>query len=81
MFEVFIGKNKQGKDKKYIVVDYSAINTLKKCADLLTYCKRFFKCSEDHLRSYNGYVYKDGLYFDNPAIPGAKLVVIVTYAK
>lgn len=81
MFEVFIGKNKQGKDKKYIVADYAAVRGKKAWHSFLEYGRKFFKCSLDHIKAQPGYVYKNDLYLDNPAKPGSKLVSVLTYIK
>ncbi|MBQ5767853.1 MAG: hypothetical protein IIV94_03065 [Clostridiales bacterium] len=81
MFEIYIGKNKQGKDKKYIVADYAAVRGKKAWHSFIEYGRKFFKCSLDHIKVHTGYVYKDDLYLDNPAKPGSKLVSVLTYVK
>lgn len=73
-YELFIGKNKQGRDKKYLVFDYNM-----PYSKVFAYGKRFFRCSGLHLYVDDGYIWDDGLYLSNPAIPGAKLVTIACY--
>ena len=75
-FELYIGKNKQGRDKKYLVFEYSM-----PYSKAFACGKRFFRCSAEHLYAETGYIWDDELYLSNPAIPGAKLVTVVTYYK
>ena len=73
-FEIYEGLN--GRKKKYIVLFndefyFEAVKCLKKLNH----------CSEDHIHLTVGYIWKDELYLRNPAIPGAKLVTVLTYIR
>lgn len=73
-YELFIGKNKQGRDKKYLVFDHRVkVTAVHAC------CKKFFHCAGWNVCIEDAYVWKDNLYLLNPAIPGAKLVTVAYY--
>lgn len=63
-----------GRKKKYIVT--------KKDADYLevvSFAKRFFKCSEAHITFEPGYIYKGKLYLNDPMKYGTKVVGVAYY--
>jgi len=78
-FEIYEGFTKR--KKKYIVADYAAVRDKKAWHSFIEYSRKFFKCSLDHITLQTGYVYEDELYLENPAIPGARLVTVLTYVR
>lgn len=77
LFEIYEGLGSRKKTFAVIPFKYkeeqldAAVNHLKKVNH----------CSSQHLYLTTGYVWKDGLYFENPAIPGAKLVSVLLYVR
>jgi len=78
LFENYEGEGRNGKPKKYVVTDY--INFKKRSA-VLKYCKRFFRCSEQHIDLRPGWIYKDELYFERPLKVGAQIVLVGYYVR
>ena len=76
LFEIYEGEGRNGKPKKYIVTDFS-----KKRSEVLKYCKRLFRCSEQHIDLRPGWIYKNELYLDRPHKGGEKLVAVGYYVR
>lgn len=47
----------------------------------VNHLKKVNHCSSEHLHLTVGYVWKDELYLENPAIPGARLVSVLYYVR
>ena len=75
-FEIYEGEGLNGKPKKYVVTDFRT-----KRSELLKYCKRLFRCSEQHIDMRPGWIYKDELYLEHPHKGGAKLVAVASYVR
>lgn len=73
-FEIYLSFSKR--PKKYVV---SAFKT--KRSEVLKYCKRLFKCSEQHISIRWGWICKDELYLECPHNAGAQLVVVGFYVR
>lgn len=71
-FEIYEGFTKR--KKKYVVTDIHA-----NYSEVMSFCKKLFKCSEEHVCNSSGYIYKGKLYLDDPEMPGAKRVGIAYY--
>lgn len=77
-YEIYEGFTKR--KKKYIVSNIN-INQ-KEFADLLDFCRKFFKCSIAHLQLCEGYIWNGELYLELTAdIFGAKPVNVITYVR
>ena len=71
-FEIYLSFSKR--PKKYVVTDIHA-----NYSEVMSFCKKLFKCSEEHVCNSSGYIYKGKLYLDDPEKPGAKLVGVAYY--
>ena len=65
-YELFIGKTKQGRDKKYIVA--------KTYFDSIKAAKKVLKVAEDHILCQVAYTVGDDLFFIEPHKRGQKKV-------
>lgn len=76
-FEIYEGLGSRKKTFAVIPYEYkteqldAAVNHLKKVNH----------CSSKHLHLTVGYVWEDGLFLENPAIPGARLVCVLYYVR
>ena len=78
MYEVFIGKNKQGRDKKYLVAKLGkSLN--KELDDFIIYATKFFKVRPKNLLLSRGWTVGDDLYFKNPKTKGQHKVWVISY--
>ena len=73
-FEIYLSFSKR--PKKYVVSELST-----KRSEALKYCKRLFKCSEQHIDLRPGWIYKDELYLENPHKVGAQIVCVASYVR
>ena len=71
-FEIYEGFTKR--KKKYVVTDIHA-----NYSEVMSFCKKLFKCSEEHVDYTCGFLYRGKLYLDDPEMPGAKLVGVAYY--
>lgn len=75
-YEVYESFSKKRTSKKYLVTsiyeDYQ---------DVMSFAKRFFKCSEAHIEFTCGYIYKDELYLEDPEIRGTRVVGVAYYVR
>lgn len=77
-FEIYEGLDER--KKKFVVVPRGAGD--KKLVDeAASYLTKLNHCSRKHIKTAVGYVWKDELYLQNPAIPGARLVTVLTYIR
>ena len=76
-YEIFLSFSKR--PKKYIVATrkLSAVNVVA----MKYYCKRFFKCSEKHIKITLAYINNDELYFENPEKSGTRMVYVGYYVR
>lgn len=75
MFEVFIGKNKQGRDKKFLVATTKDLEAFISCAI------KFFKVRRKHLLLMPGWTVGEDLYLINPKTKGQHKTWVITYFK
>ena len=73
-FEIYLSFSKR--PKKYIVA-----STYCSVVDMKYYCKRFFKCSEKHIKITLAYINKDELYFEYPGKSGTRTVYVGFYVR
>ena len=73
-FEIYEGFTKR--KKKYIVFATNVPGP-----EAYEYCKKFFKCSVDHLVYSLGYLYKGELYLEDPDVPETRVVRIMYYVR
>lgn len=73
-FEIYESFTKKRTTKKYLVTEIDA-----DYQEVMTYAKRFFKCSEAHIDFTYGYIYKDELYLSDFGLPSSVEVVGVAY--
>ena len=71
-FEIYEGFTKR--KKKYIVVNAEFVGE-----EDLSFCKKFFHCSDKHLYIAAGYILDKNLYLEDPESKKAKDVFVVTY--
>ena len=76
-YEIFLSFSKR--PKKYIVATSSS--RYFHVVAMKFYCKRFFKCSEQHIAIRLGYINKDELYFENPEKSGTRMVYVGYYVR
>ena len=74
-YEIYLSFSKR--PKKYIVATLTAVNVVA----MKYYCKRFFKCSEQHIAIRLGWIYKDELYFEDPEKSGTRMVYVGYYVR
>ena len=77
LFEIYEGLGSRKKTFTVIPYKYN-VNQAVAAADHL---KKLNHCSLKHIHITKGYIWKDELYLQNPAIPGAKLVTVLTYTR
>ena len=70
-YELFIGKTKQGRDKKYFVSKYMSVAN--------NAAKRTLKVTEAHILIQESWTVGDDLYFNNPHKRGQKKVWAASY--
>lgn len=73
-FEIYEGFTKR--KKKYIVVNANLVGE-----EELSFCKKFFRCSDKHLYIAVGYILDKKLYLEDPGSKKAKDVFVVTYIR
>lgn len=73
-FEIYEGFTKR--KKKYIVVNADFVGE-----EDLSFCKKFFRCSDKHLYIAAGYILDKKLYLEDPRSKKAKDVFVVTYVR
>lgn len=73
-YEIYLSFSKR--PKKYVVADFSAQRS-----KVLKYCKRFFKCSEQHIKITLAYINNDELYFEFPDADGTRIVYAGYYVR
>lgn len=73
-FEIYLSFSKR--PKKYVVADFKT-----KRSEALKYCKRLFKCSEQHINISYGWIYKDELYLKHPNKVEAQIVCVASYVR
>jgi len=78
MYEVFIGKNKQGRDKKYLVATLSK-KVNKELDEFINEAIKFFKVRPKNLYLTRGWTVGEDLYFRNPKTKGQRKVWVITY--
>ncbi len=77
-FEIYEGLDQR--KKKYVVVPKEP-GDIYYIGEAAAYLRKLNHCSGLHIESAVGYVWKDELYLQNPAIPGARLVTVLTYVR
>ena len=77
LFEIYEGLGSRKKTFAVISFNYKS----KELDAAFNYLKKVNHCSGKHICGTKGYVWKDELYFENPAIPGAKLVKVLYYIR
>lgn len=77
LFEIYEGLGSRKKTFAVIPFNYTA----EQFEAAVNYLKRINHCSLDHLKGAVGYIWKDELYLQNPAIPGARLVSVLYYIR
>lgn len=77
-FEIYEGLDQR--KKKFVVVPKGA-GDIYHIGEAAAYLRKLNHCSGQHIESAVGYVWKDELYLQNPAIPGARLVTVLTYVR
>lgn len=65
MFEIYKSEGKRS--KSYIVT----ADRRRSINDLISYAKRYFRCSETHIEIVNGWILENELYLENPHKRGA----------
>ena len=75
MFEVYEGRTEKQNRKKTYLVDEVGISY----NDMLEAAKKFFRCSEAHIKIVFGYVLNDELYLDDPKLKGTKMKAVAFY--
>lgn len=77
-FEIYEGYNKR--KKTYIVarIDDADFNTV---SQLMKTAKKYFRCSEEHVKIWIGYLYKGELYLEDPQKSSAKSVYVAWYVS
>lgn len=78
-FEIYEGEGRNGKPKKYIVAT-SKLRSVS-VVDMKYYCKRFFNCSEKHIKITLAYINHDELYFEDPVKSGTRMVYVGYYVR
>lgn len=78
-FEIYEGEGRNGKPKKYIVAT-SKLRSVS-VVDMKYYCKRFFNCSEKHIKITLAYINNDELYFEDPVKSGTRMVYVGYYVR
>ena len=73
-YEIYLSSSKR--PKKYVIAEISA-----DYADVISFCKKLFKCSKKHIDLSPGWIYKDELYLENPHIVRAHAVVVGCYVR
>ena len=76
-FEIYESLSKRKKTFAVIPFNY----TTEQSSAAINYLKRVNHCSSEHVVWAIGFVWKDELYFENPAIPGAKIVSVFSYVR
>ena len=77
LFEIYEGLG--SRKKTFTVISYKYKEEQLDAA--VNHLKRVNHCSSEHLYLTTGYIWKDELYLQNPAIPGAKLVSVLYYIR
>ena len=77
LFEIYEGLG--SRKKTFAVIPYKYKEEQLDAA--VNHLKRVNHCSSEHLYMTAGYIWKDELYLQNPAIPGAKLVTVLYYVR
>ena len=77
LFEIYEGLG--SRKKTYIVIPFNY--TTEELDAAVKYLKILNHCSSQHLYLTVGYIWKDELYLENPAIPGARLVSVLYYVR
>lgn len=77
-FEIYEGFTKR--KKKYVVFYHMPPAETHELEDIIVFCKKFFKCGENHLRYQVGYIYKRQLYLVRPNNK-ARSVSVITYIR
>lgn len=75
-FEIYKGYNKR--KKTYIVARHEDITTANQ---LMMTAKKYFRCSEEHVKLWIGYLYKGELYLEDPQKSSAKCVYVAWYVS
>ena len=77
LFEIYEGLG--SRKKTYIVIPFNY--TTEELDAAVKYLKILNHCSSQHLYLTVGYVWRNNLYFEDPAIPGAKDVAFLFYSR
>ncbi len=77
LFEIYERLGSRKKTYAVIPINYTAKELDAACKHL----KKLNHCSSYHIYVKCGYVWKDNLYFEDPAIPGAKDVAVLFYVR
>lgn len=77
LFEIYEGLGSRKKTFAVIPINY----TVKELDAAAKHLKKLNHCSSYHIFVKCGYVWKDNLYFEDPAIPGAKDVAVLFYVR
>lgn len=77
LFEIYEGLG--SRKKTFTVIPYQYKEEQLDAA--VNHLKRVNHCSSEHLYLTTGYIWKDELYLQNPAIPGARLVSVLYYIR
>ena len=77
LFEIYEGLG--SRKKTFTVIPYKYKEEQLDAA--VNHLKRVNHCSSEHLYMTAGYIWKDELYLQNPAIPGARLVSVLYYIR
>lgn len=79
-FEIYKGYNKR--KKTYIVARLDATTSTAGLADeLMNTAKKYFRCSEEHVKIWSGYLYKGELYLEDPQKSSAECVYVAWYVS
>lgn len=76
-YEIYLSFSKR--PKKYIVATRKLTDV--NVVAMKYYCKRFFKCSEKHIKITLAYINNDELYFEDPVKSGTRMVYVGYYVR
>lgn len=77
-FEIYKGYNKR--KKTYIVARINDA-TIATATQLMNTAKKYFRCSEEHVKIWIGYLYKGELYLEDPQKSSAECVYVAWYVS
>lgn len=74
--EIEIYERLTGRKKKYIVFNINYPDSY-----AYDFAKKFFKCSQAHICYVMGFIYKGKLYWEDPEMPGTRVVSVMYYVR